>query len=137
MIRFVNLQSRRFVFSSINGNAKLETCIVSLLSTHVVKIEKSHREACKGNPRRVCLDEDDRNELALSLAGPSDPERKQLSTNGVKVNQLQGHRRTASATNDIGAWIAVSNDGVLLILHKALGSHLSDLHEKFPASLAS
>ncbi|KAF2540223.1 hypothetical protein F2Q68_00031127, partial [Brassica cretica] len=36
------------------------------------------------NPRRVCLDEDDRNELALSLAGPSDPERKQLSTNGVK-----------------------------------------------------
>ncbi|CAF2071032.1 unnamed protein product [Brassica napus] len=134
MIRFVNLQSRRFAFPSINGNAKIETGIVSLLSTHVVKIEKSHREAGKGNPRWVCLNEDDRNELALSLAGPSDPERKQLSTNGVKVNQLQGHRRTASATNDIGAWIAVSNDGVL---HKALGSHLSDLHEKFPASLAS
>lgn len=43
-------------------------------------------------------------------------------------------RRTASATYDFGAWIAVSDDGVL---HKALASHLSDLQEKFPASLAS
>ncbi|KAL0857429.1 hypothetical protein Bca101_062583 [Brassica carinata] len=48
------------------------------------------------------------NELALFLAKPSDPERKQLSINGVKLNQLQGH----IATDDIGAWIAVSDDGV-------------------------
>ncbi|CAN6868635.1 unnamed protein product [Brassica oleracea] len=32
MIRFVNPQTRHFAFSSINGNAKLETGIVSLLS---------------------------------------------------------------------------------------------------------
>ncbi|KAG2306643.1 hypothetical protein Bca52824_026391 [Brassica carinata] len=31
-----------------------------------------------------------------------------------------------SSTDDIGAWIAVSDDGVL---HKALASHLPDLHE--------
>ncbi|KAG2303488.1 hypothetical protein Bca4012_062242 [Brassica carinata] len=102
------------------------------METQVVKIEKSHKESSKGTLRRVCLDEDDqddRNELALSLARQSDPERKQLSTNGVKVNQLHGHRRTASATDDIGSWIVVSDDGVL---HKALASHLSDLHEKFP-----
>ncbi|KAL0795146.1 hypothetical protein Bca101_066523 [Brassica carinata] len=99
------------------------------METQVVKIEKSHKESSKGTLRRVCLDEDDqddRNELALSLARQSDPERKQLSTNGVKVNQLHGHRRTASATDDIGSWIVVSDDGVL---HKALASHLSDLHE--------
>ncbi|KAJ4902181.1 Syntaxin/t-SNARE family protein [Raphanus sativus] len=86
------------------------------METQVVKIEKSHKEASKGTPRQVRLDEDDQddhNELALFLAEPSDPERKQLSTNGVKVNQLQGHRRMASATDDIGAWIAVSDDGVL------------------------
>ncbi|CAF1852324.1 unnamed protein product [Brassica oleracea] len=62
------------------------------METQVVKIEKSHKEARKGTPRRVRLDEDDqddRNELTLFLSGPSDSERKQISTNGVKVNQLQ------------------------------------------------
>ncbi|KAF3576607.1 hypothetical protein DY000_02032675, partial [Brassica cretica] len=57
------------------------------METQVVKIEKSHKEARKGTPRRVRLDEDDqddRNELTLFLAGPSDSERKQISTNGVK-----------------------------------------------------
>ncbi|KAG2309026.1 hypothetical protein Bca52824_028774 [Brassica carinata] len=39
-----------------------------------------------------------------------------------------------SGTDDIGAWIAVSDDGGL---HKALASHLSDLHEKCPTFLAS
>ncbi|KAL0696479.1 hypothetical protein Bca4012_063659 [Brassica carinata] len=80
------------------------------METQVVKIEKSHKEASKGTPRRVRLDDDDQddhNELALFLAKPSDPERKKLSTNCVKLNQLQGH----SATDDIGAWIAVSDDG--------------------------
>ncbi|KAF3601138.1 hypothetical protein F2Q69_00035691, partial [Brassica cretica] len=45
------------------------------METQVVKIEKSHKEASKGTPRRVRLDEDDqddRNELTLFLAGPSD-----------------------------------------------------------------
>ncbi|CAA7042234.1 unnamed protein product [Microthlaspi erraticum] len=92
------------------------------METQVAKIEKSLKEAAqsdgKGTPRWVRLDEDDRNELALFLTGPSDSEKKKLSTNGVKVNQLQeakphGHRRTASATPDIGAWnIAVSDDGL-------------------------
>ncbi|XP_013634502.1 PREDICTED: uncharacterized protein LOC106340183 [Brassica oleracea var. oleracea] len=62
------------------------------METQVVKIGKSHKEARKGTPRWVRLDEDDqddRNELTLFLAGPSDSERKQISTNGVKVNQLQ------------------------------------------------
>lgn len=98
------------------------------METQVAKIEKSLKEAAqsdgKGTPRWVRLDEDDRNELALFLTGPCDSEKKQLPTNGVKVNQLQemsgkeakpyGHRRTASATPDIGAWnIAVSDDGLL------------------------
>ncbi|CAN7072823.1 unnamed protein product [Brassica oleracea var. botrytis] len=46
-----------------------------VMETQVVKIEKSHKEASKGAPRRVRLDEDDqddRNELTLFLAGPSD-----------------------------------------------------------------
>ncbi|KAG2328170.1 hypothetical protein Bca52824_010898 [Brassica carinata] len=55
------------------------------METQVVKIEKSHKEASKGTPRRVRLDEDDHNELSLFLAKPSDPERKQLSTNGPFV----------------------------------------------------
>lgn len=61
-----------------------------------MKIEKSHKEARKGTPRRVRLDEDDqddRNELTLFLSGPSDSERKQISTIGVKVNQLQEEQR--------------------------------------------
>uniref|UniRef100_A0A1J3I9E6 Syntaxin-61 n=1 Tax=Noccaea caerulescens TaxID=107243 RepID=A0A1J3I9E6_NOCCA len=87
------------------------------METQVAKIEKSLKEAAqsdgKGTPRWVRLDEDDRNELALFLTGPCDSEKKQLPTNGVKLNQLQepyGHRRTASAS----AWnIAVSDDGLL------------------------
>ncbi|KAH0916009.1 hypothetical protein HID58_030455, partial [Brassica napus] len=56
----------------------------------------------KGTPRWVRLDEDDRNELALFLTGPSESEKK------------QGHRRAASAAPEIGAWnIAVSEDGLL------------------------
>ncbi|CAF1934836.1 hypothetical protein Bca4012_074312 [Brassica carinata] len=82
---------------------------------YVAKIKKSHKKAGKGTLRWVRLDEydqDDRNELPLFLLGTSDSERKQLSTNGVKVIQLQGHRMTASATDNIGAWnIAVSDDG--------------------------
>uniref|UniRef100_A0A0D3A959 Syntaxin 6 N-terminal domain-containing protein n=1 Tax=Brassica oleracea var. oleracea TaxID=109376 RepID=A0A0D3A959_BRAOL len=45
------------------------------METQVVKIEKSHKEASKGTPRQVRLDgddQDDRNELTLFLAGPSD-----------------------------------------------------------------
>uniref|UniRef100_A0A0D3BIH2 Syntaxin 6/10/61 N-terminal domain-containing protein n=1 Tax=Brassica oleracea var. oleracea TaxID=109376 RepID=A0A0D3BIH2_BRAOL len=79
-----------------------------VMETQVAKIEKSLKEADdgKGTPRWVRLDEDDRNELALFLTGPSESEKKQAKT--------QGHRRTASATPDIGAWnIAVSKDGLL------------------------
>ncbi|KAF3542205.1 hypothetical protein DY000_02008755, partial [Brassica cretica] len=79
-----------------------------VMETQVAKIEKSLKEADdgKGTPRWVRLDEDDRNELALFLTGPSESEKKQAKT--------QGHRRTASATPDIGAWnIAVSEDGLL------------------------
>lgn len=88
-----------------------------VMETQVAKIEKSLKEAAqsdgKGTPRWVRLDEDDRNELALFLTGPSESEMKRLSTNHVKVNP-HGHRRTASATADIGAWnIAVSDDGLL------------------------
>ncbi|CAH8298917.1 unnamed protein product [Eruca vesicaria subsp. sativa] len=76
------------------------------METQVAKIEKSLKEADgKGTPRWIRLDEDDRNELALFLTGPSESERKQLSING--------HRRAASATTpvDIGSWnIAVSDD---------------------------
>ncbi|KAL0700083.1 hypothetical protein Bca4012_056205 [Brassica carinata] len=82
------------------------------MEAQVAKIEKSLKEAArsdgKGTPRWVRLDEDDRNELALFLTGPSESERKQqqLSSNG--------HRRAASATPDIAAWnIAVSDDGLL------------------------
>ncbi|KAF8107908.1 hypothetical protein N665_0116s0113 [Sinapis alba] len=75
------------------------------IEAQVAKIEKSLKEAGKGTPRWVRLDEDDRNELALFLTGPSESERKQLS--------LNGHRRAASATPDIGAWnITVSDDGL-------------------------
>ncbi|ESQ34089.1 hypothetical protein EUTSA_v10008228mg [Eutrema salsugineum] len=95
------------------------------METQVAKIEKSLKEAAqsdgKGTPRWVRLDEDDRNELALFLTGPSESEKKQLSTNRGKANQLpdmsskeaktHGHRRAASATADIGAWnVAVSSD---------------------------
>ncbi|CAH2034086.1 unnamed protein product [Thlaspi arvense] len=91
------------------------------MESQVSKIEKSLKEAAqsdgKGTPRWVRLDEDDRNELALFLTGPSESEKKQLLVNGVKVNQQvkpHGHRRTASATPDIGAWnIPVSDDGFL------------------------
>lgn len=75
------------------------------MEAQVSKIEKSLKEAAqsdgKGTPRWVRLDEDDRNELALFLTGPSDSQKKQ-------------HRRAASATADISAWnIAVSDDGLL------------------------
>ncbi|CAN7127400.1 unnamed protein product [Brassica rapa subsp. narinosa] len=71
------------------------------MEAQVAKIEKSLKEAArsdgKGTPRWVRLDEDDRNELALFLTGPSESDRKQ-------------HRRAASATPDI----AVSDDGLML-----------------------
>ncbi|WZZ04023.1 hypothetical protein YC2023_089944 [Brassica napus] len=71
------------------------------MESQVAKIEKSLKEAArsdgKGTPRWVRLDEDDRNELALFLTGPSESDRKQ-------------HRRAASATPDI----AVSDDGLML-----------------------
>ncbi|XP_010478118.1 PREDICTED: uncharacterized protein LOC104757101 [Camelina sativa] len=79
------------------------------MEAQVSKIEKSLKEAAvsdgKGTPRWVRLDEDDRNELALFLTGPSD---------SVKVvNQPNGHRRTASAA-EFGAWnVVVSDDGLL------------------------
>lgn len=78
------------------------------MEAQVIKIEKSLKEAAqsdgKGTPRWVRLDEDDRNELALFLTGPSE---------SVKANQPNGHRRTASAA-EISAWnIAVSEDGLV------------------------
>ncbi|KAL1209422.1 hypothetical protein V5N11_020744 [Cardamine amara subsp. amara] len=87
------------------------------MEAQVSKIEKSLKEAAqsdgKGTPRWVRLDEDDRNELALFLTGPSDSVNKQLSTSGEP--KQHGHRRAASAaTPDISAWnIAVSEDGLL------------------------
>ncbi|CAE5958660.1 unnamed protein product [Arabidopsis arenosa] len=77
------------------------------MEAQVSKIEKSLKEAAqsdgKGTPRWVRLDEDDRNELALFLTGPSE---------SVKANP-NGHRRTASAA-EFSAWnIAVSDDGLL------------------------
>ncbi|CAN6991189.1 unnamed protein product, partial [Brassica rapa subsp. trilocularis] len=88
------------VLSSYNNGLKDETRdthrdFTFAMETQVVKIEKSHKEASKGTPRWVLLedDQDDRNELTLFLAGPSDSERKQISTIGVKVNQLQEEQR--------------------------------------------
>ncbi|CAN8313413.1 unnamed protein product [Cochlearia groenlandica] len=92
------------------------------METQVAKIEKSLKEAAesdgKGTPRWVRLDEDDRNELALFLTGPSESENKLLPIDGAKAAAAKkppnGHRRTASATADIGAWnISVSEDGLL------------------------
>ena len=80
-------------------------------------------------------DQDDRNKLTLFLLRPSVFEREQLSTNCVKVVQLQGHRRTASTTDDISAWnIVVSDDGYS---RKLLASYCSTSTEKFLAFLAS
>ncbi|XP_019099234.1 PREDICTED: uncharacterized protein LOC104776820 isoform X1 [Camelina sativa] len=79
------------------------------MEAQVSKIEISLKEAAvsdgKGTPRWVRLDEDDRNELALFLTGPSD---------SVKVvNQNNGHRRTASAA-EFTAWnVVVSDHGLL------------------------
>ncbi|EOA36151.1 hypothetical protein CARUB_v10009881mg [Capsella rubella] len=78
------------------------------MEAQVSKIEKSLKEAAqsdgKGTPRWVRLDEDDRNELALFLTGPSD---------SLKVNQPNGHRRAASAA-EFSVWnVAVSDDGLL------------------------
>ncbi|KFK44654.1 hypothetical protein AALP_AA1G286600 [Arabis alpina] len=88
-----------------------------VMETQVAKIEKSMKEAAQtdgnGTPRWVRLDEDDRNELALFLTGPSDTEKKHLSSNLGKP-MPHGHRRAASATADVGAWnIAVSEDGLV------------------------
>ncbi|KAL9307495.1 putative syntaxin 6 [Arabidopsis thaliana] len=78
-----------------------------VMEAQVSKIEKSLKEAAqsdgKGTPRWVRLDEDDRNELALFLTGPSE---------SAKANP-NGHRRTASAA-EFSAWnIAVSDDGLV------------------------
>ncbi|WZZ14478.1 hypothetical protein YC2023_107567 [Brassica napus] len=88
------------VLSSYNNGLKDETRdthrdFTFAMETQVVKIEKSHKEASKGTPRWVLMedDQDDRNELTLFLAGSSDSERKQISTIGVKVNQLQKEQR--------------------------------------------
>ncbi|KAG2304609.1 hypothetical protein Bca52824_033260 [Brassica carinata] len=80
------------------------------METQVVKIEKSHKEASKGTPRRVRLDEDDQddhNELALFL----DIVLLMISVLGLRF--------------------------LMMGYSTALTSHLSDLHEKFPDSLAS
>ncbi|CAH8349632.1 unnamed protein product [Eruca vesicaria subsp. sativa] len=108
---------QRAVQSSYNNRLSNETRdrhreFTSVMETQVAKIEKSLKEADggKGTPRWVRLDEDDRNELALFLSGSSASEKKQL-----QETKQHGHRRTASATPDIGAWnIPVSDDEGLL-----------------------
>ncbi|KAJ0235449.1 hypothetical protein HA466_0266250 [Hirschfeldia incana] len=100
------------------------------MEAQVAKIEKSLKESAKsdgkGTPRWVRLDEDDRNELALFLTGPSD--------GGVKANQLHGHRRAASATPDIGAWnIEVVSDDVSLPQKPSGGEPLVRPPRKVPS----
>ncbi|KAF8084085.1 hypothetical protein N665_0734s0012 [Sinapis alba] len=102
----------------------------SVMETQVVKIEKSLKEAAegKGTPRWVRLNEDDRNELALFLTGPSEFGKTQLSSKEAKTH---GHRRAASATPDIGAWnISVSEDG---LMQKSSGETLVRPPRKVPS----
>ncbi|WZY73961.1 hypothetical protein YC2023_006201 [Brassica napus] len=76
------------VLSSYNNGLKDETRdthrdFTFAMETQVVKIEKSHKEASKGTPRWVLMedDQDDRNELTLFLAG-------HLTLKGNKFPQL-------------------------------------------------
>ncbi|XVF64164.1 hypothetical protein PTKIN_Ptkin09bG0145700 [Pterospermum kingtungense] len=106
------------------------------IKDQILKIERSLRESArsesKGSMSWVRLDEGECNELALFLTGLSVsgdkklPPRShgptcsmipgqsvELSSSEAKGQKLQGHRRTASASPDIGAWKIAIGDDVL------------------------
>lgn len=99
---------------------------VDVIGSQIAMVENSLREskAERGEIDHswVKLDKGERDELALFLACPLPP--RDFSKNGhllneminsdVKEERLGGHRRTASAYADMGAWkITVPNDNQL------------------------
>ncbi|XAR48403.1 hypothetical protein NMG60_11031222 [Bertholletia excelsa] len=138
---FENAVKSSYTNSSDDDAKERHREFVLAIENQILKIESSLREAAKsdGKPPKpwVSLDESECKELALFLSGSlhidtrveqsaeaqksdrqsmqacsnNSLQSMQLSSSEVREDKLSGHRRTASASADIGAWkIAVTED---------------------------
>lgn len=118
---------QRAVLSSYNGGLNEDSKdrhlqFIVAMEDQISKIEKSLRESAvsDGKPTLpwVQLDEVERNELESFLSMPSPSEYLNAANSHGKDSQdsrkkLQGHRRTASASANIGEWeIQIPDDGI-------------------------
>lgn len=91
---------------------------VVAIDCQIKKVERTLNESAisQGKPPSpwVRLDEGERDELALFLSGNRKEQQKEKGGLGdVNEEKFVGHRRTASASADIGSWnIAVSDDAL-------------------------
>ncbi|CAH9144887.1 unnamed protein product [Cuscuta epithymum] len=92
---------------------------VVAIDSQIKKVERSLNESAisQGKPPSpwVRLDEGERDELALFLSGNVPRQKEKPGEKGrladVNEEKMAGHRRTASASADIGSWkIAVTDD---------------------------